>query len=254
MFGPARLAETLEAIPAQVRRVLVRTGRLERRHQALLKIARARGVTVQRAPNRALDRLAAGARHQGAAGEISPIPWLRLPDLLALDPPPDLLLLLDGVEDPRNFGALVRTADGAGVASVLVPARGAAPPSAVAMAASSGTLARMRLVRVRSARSALRVLGPAGLLRVGLSPRARRPWHAHDWTRPTVLVVGAEGRGLGAAVTRECDALLSLPQLGSGRSLNVSVAAGIVLYEAVRQRMLAARRPSPAPQAHRDRG
>ena len=236
VFGPARVEETLQGIPNQVRRVLVRSGRLPSRHQALLKIARARGAPLQRVSNQQLDRIAAGARHQGAACEISPIRWLSLGDVLAADPRPSLLLLLDRIEDPRNFGALVRAADGAGVDSVLVPRRGAAPPSPVAIAASAGALARARLVRVPGAATALRALKAQGYWTVGLTPRATMRWHEFDWTQPAVLAVGSEGRGLGAGVSKECEVLVSLPQLGSVRSLNVSVAAGIVLYEAVRQR------------------
>ena len=240
VFGPARVGETLQAIPHQIRRVLVRTGRLESRHQALLKIARARGAPLQRVSNGHLDRIAAGARHQGAACEVSPIRWLALGEVLAADPRPSLMLLLDRIEDPRNFGALVRAADGAGVDSVLVPRRGAAPPSPVAIAASAGALARARLVRVPGAATALRALKAQGYWTVGLTPRATTPWHDFDWTLPAVLAVGSEGRGLGAGVSKECEVLVSLPQLGSVRSLNVSVAAGIVLYEAVRQRGMAA--------------
>lgn len=249
VFGPARVAETLQTIPEQVRRVLLRTGRLEPRHQALLKISRARGVPVHRFPNDRLDRLAArlageaprGAaapslRHQGAAAEVSPVRWGTLPDLLASDPPPDLLLLLDRIEDPRNFGALVRTADGAGVDAVLVPRRGAAPPSPAAVAASAGSLASARLVRVSGAGAALLALRRAGFWTVGLTPKGTAPWHEFDWTQPVALVVGSEGRGLRPGVSARCDLLLSLPQAGSARSLNVSVAAGIALYEAVRQR------------------
>ena len=252
VFGPARMAETLQTIPEQVRRVLLRTGRLEPRHQALLKIARARGVPVHRLPNDRLDRLAArlagetpgGAagpplRHQGAAAEVSPVRWGTLPDLLASDPTPDLLLLLDRIEDPRNFGALVRTADGAGVDAVLVPRRGAAPPSPVAVAASAGSLASARLVRVSGAGAALLALRRAGYWTVGLTPKGAAPWHEFDWTQPVALVVGSEGRGLRPGVSARCDLLLSLPQAGSARSLNVSVAAGIALYEAVRQRAAA---------------
>lgn len=249
VFGPARVAETLQTVPEQVRRVLLRTGRPEPRHQALLKISRARGVPVHRLPNDRLDRLAArlagetsgGAaapplRHQGAAAEVSPVRWGTLPDLLAADPPPDLLLLLDRIEDPRNFGALVRTADGAGVDAVLVPRRGAAPPSPAAVAASAGSLASARLVRVSGAGAALLALRRAGFWTVGLTPKGTAPWHEFDWTQPVALVVGSEGRGLRPGVSARCDLLLSLPQAGSARSLNVSVAAGIALYEAVRQR------------------
>ena len=236
VFGPARVEETLQAIPNQVRRVLVRTGRLPGGHQALLKIARARGVPLQRVPNQVLDGIAAGARHQGAACEVSPVRWLALGELLALDPKPSRLLLLDRIEDPRNFGALVRAADGAGVDAVLVPRRRAAPPSPVAVAASAGAIARARLVRIPGAAGALRALRAHGYWTVGLTPRAKLRWYEFDWTQPTVLVVGSEGRGLAAGVSKECEVLVSLPQLGSVRSLNVSVAAGIVLYETVRQR------------------
>lgn len=246
VFGPARVEETLQGIPNQVRRVLVRTGRLESRHQALLKIARARGAPLQRVPNQHLDRIAAGARHQGAACEVSPVRWLALGEVLSLDPKPSRLLLLDRIEDPRNFGALVRAADGAGVDAVLVPRRGAAPPSPVAIAASAGAIARARLVRIPGAASALRALRAHGYWTVGLTPRAKVRWYEFDWTQPTVLVVGSEGRGLAAGVSKECEVLISLPQLGSVRSLNVSVATGIVLYESVRQAAVRASEPGAA--------
>lgn len=251
VFGPARVEETLQSIPNQVRRLLVRTGPLQSRHQALLKISRARGVPLQRVPNRYLDRIAAGARHQGAGCEVSPVEWLALGDVLSMDPKPSRLLLLDRIEDPRNFGALVRAADGAGVDAVLVPRRGAAPPSSAAIAASAGAIARARLVRIPGAASALRALRAHGYWTVGLTPRGRVRWHEFDWTQPTVLVVGSEGRGLAAGVSKECEVLVSLPQLGSVRSLNVSVAAGIVLYETVRQRGLdrAAEESAPEPGA-----
>ena len=246
VFGPARVEETLQGVPNQVRRVLVRTGPLQSRHQALLKIARARGAPLQRVPNQHLDRIAAGARHQGAACEVSPVRWLALGEVLAMDPKPSRLLLLDRIEDPRNFGALVRAADGAGVDAVLVPRRGAAPPSPVAIAASAGAIARARLVRIPGAASALRALRAHGYWTVGLTPRAKVRWYEFDWTQPTVLVVGSEGRGLAAGVSKECEVLVSLPQLGSVRSLNVSVAAGIVLYETVRQQAVRASQPGAA--------
>ena len=248
VFGPARVEETLQGIPNQVRRVLVRTGRLESRHQALLKIARARGAPLQRVPNQHLDRIAAGARHQGAACEVSPVRWLALGEVLSMDPKPRRLLLLDRIEDPRNFGALVRAADGAGVGvdAVLVPRRGAAPPSPVAIAASAGAIARARLVRIPGAASALRALKARGYWTVGLTPRAKARWYEFDWTQPSVLVVGSEGRGLAAGVSKECEVLVSLPQLGSVRSLNVSVATGIVLYETLRQEAARASQPGAA--------
>ena len=236
VFGPARVQEVLQARPHQIRRILLRTGRLEHRHRVVLRTARARGAPVHRVPNRQLDRIAGEARHQGAACEVSPIRWLDLGEVISGTPRPNLLLLADRIEDPRNFGALVRAADGAGVDAVLVPRRGAAPPSAAAIAASAGALAQVRLARVPGAATALRALRSAGFWTVGLTPRADRRWHDFDWTQPAVLAVGSEGRGLRAGVSKECEVLLSLPQLGGTRSLNVSVATGIVLYEAVRQR------------------
>lgn len=239
VFGPARVEEALRTIPSRIRRVILRTGRLERRHQVVLQLARIRGIPVQRVPNQYLERLAVGARHQGAAAEISAVRWRSLAEVIGVDPKPRLLLLADRVEDPRNFGALVRAADGAGADAVLVPRRGAAPPSPAAISASAGALVRATLVRVPGAAAALRALREAGYWTVGLTPRAETPWYAFDWTQPSVLVVGSEGRGLRAGVAKECEATLSLPQLGAVRSLNVAVAAGIVLYEAVRQRELA---------------
>ncbi len=236
VFGPARVEEILQGSSSQVRRLLVRTGRLERRHEVLLKIARARGVPVARVPNERLGRLAGAVRHQGAGCEVSPIRWRTLRDVLDLDPAPTLLLVLDRIEDPRNFGALVRVADGAGVDAVLAPRRGAAPPSPAAISASAGAIARMRLARAPGTAMALRAFRAAGIWTVGLTPKAATPWHAFDWTQRAALVVGSEGRGQRPGVTAECDTLLSLPQLGAARSLNVSVAAGIVLYEALRQR------------------
>ena len=236
VFGPARVEETLQGIPNQVRRVLVRTGRLESRHQALLKIARARGAPLQRVPNQVLDRISEGARHQGAACEVSPVRWLALGDVLSLDPKPSRLLLLDRIEDPRNFGALVRAADGAGVDAVLVPRPRRGPPFARRHRGVGGGH-RPRPAGSDPGRRE-RPAGAPGARVLDRGPHAagEGPLVRLRLDQPTVLVVGSEGRGLAAGVSKECEVLVSLPQLGSVRSLNVSVAAGIVLYEGVRQR------------------
>jgi 23S rRNA (guanosine2251-2'-O)-methyltransferase len=142
------------------------------------------------------------------------------------------------VEDPRNLGAVARAADGAGVHGIVVPERKTAPPSEVAIAASAGALFHTRMARVRNLSDALSELKQKGLWIVGLSPDAEESWYRFDYTVPIAVVLGSEGRGLRRRVAATCDALVCLPQLGKVASLNISVAAGIVLYEVVRQRRL----------------
>ncbi len=230
--------EALRADPGRIRKVILVEGRLDRRAQEIVDMARSQGIPVYRDKARVLDQIASGAHHQGVAAELSGISWWSLDDLLAGAPAPALLLALDGVEDPRNFGAVVRAADGAGAHGIIVPKRRAAPPSDVAIAASAGALLHTRLARVTNLSDALGKAKKQNIWTVGLSPSAKTPWFGFDYTSPVMLVLGAEGRGLRPRVATTCDQLVCLPQLGRVESLNISVAAGIVLYEVVRQRLL----------------
>lgn len=238
--GIHAVREALRTSPETIRRIVVaeERARSEGPLREIVARAKAAGIPVTREPRARLARHGADAPRGGVLAEVSSVPFRSVEDVVDDLPSPALLLALDGVEDPRNLGAVARVVDGAGAHGLLVPERNTAPPSDVAVAASAGALLHVPLVRMRNVTSALERLKERGLWAVGLDPEASRPWYEFDFTEPVVIVVGSEGRGLRPRVRRACDELVSLPQLGSAASLNLSVACGIVLYEAVRQRRL----------------
>ncbi len=213
------------------------------RHDArlaqLLAAARAAGVPVRLEPAVALDRLAQGERHQGVVALAAAKATLALEDLLA-DAPQKLLLACDGIEDPHNLGAILRTACGAGVDGVLLPERRSAGLTAAVERVSAGALEHVRVTQVTNLARALEACKAAGFWVAGLEGEAATPLWQHDFRPPTVLVVGAEERGLHALTRKLCDARLRIPLAPGVASLNASVAAGIALFEIVRQRSLGA--------------
>ncbi len=226
----------LEALRAgTVSRLWVRAGAGARVARLVARAARA-GVAVRHADAAELDRLAAGGPHQGVAAEVDRPPRRTLDDLLRDAGAVPLLVVLDGIEDPRNVGAVARTAEAAGVDGLIHQTRRSAPLGATAARASAGALAHLRVAAVVNISRALEELRRAGVWTVGLAEDAERPYHSLDLTAPTALVIGAEGSGLRRLVRQRCDWLVSIPMRGRVSSLNVSVAAGIALFEAVRQR------------------
>ena len=229
------MREALEAAPRRVRKIVLAEGKLDPRTREIAALARTHGIPVYREPRERLARF--GGQHQGVVAELTGFEWRELDDLLNEAPKPEFFLALDQIEDPRNLGAVLRTADGAGVHGIVVPERRTAPPSEVAASASAGALFHAPMARVSNLSDALALLKQRGLWVVGLAPEAQKPWFSFDFTSPVALVVGSEGRGLRPRVASHCDVLVCLPQRGKVQSLNLSVAAGIVLYEVVRQRM-----------------
>ena len=226
----------LEALRAgSVSRLWVRAEAGARVARLVARAARA-GVAVRRADAAELDRLAAGGLHQGVAAEVDSAPRRTLDDLLRDAGAVPLLVVLDGIEDPRNVGAVARTAEAAGVDGLIHQTRRSAALGATAARASAGALAHLRVAAVVNISRALEELRRAGVWTVGLAEDAERPYHSLDLTAPTALVIGAEGSGLRRLVRQRCDWLVSIPMRGRVSSLNVSVAAGIALFEAVRQR------------------
>jgi 23S rRNA (guanosine2251-2'-O)-methyltransferase len=218
--------------------VVLVEGRSDARAREILQLARSKGVPLYREKPRVLDRITKGANHQGIVADIAAIPLWSVEELLATTPSSALLLALDRIEDPRNFGSVARTADSAGVHGILVPKRRSAPPSDVAISASAGALLHARVARVTNLTAGLERVKERNIWVVGLAPDAPTPWYDFDYTVPVLLVLGSEGRGLGRRVAETCDQLVSLPQFGRVESLNVAVATGIVLYEALRQRLV----------------
>jgi 23S rRNA (guanosine2251-2'-O)-methyltransferase len=183
------------------------------------------------------ERVAALARgvHQGVVAELKPRTFLTLRQLL--ESSPDLLVALDGIEDPQNLGAILRSAEAAGAGGVILPERRSAPLSSAAVKASSGASEHLRLCRVPGVAGALQELRRAALWCVALDTEGELlPWE-FDLTQPVCLVVGGEGRGLHRLVRERCDVRLRLPMLGKVRSLNASAAAAALLYETSRQRL-----------------
>lgn len=231
------LNPVLEALRAgRVRRLRV-GGRADRRVQEVLALAQAEGIPVDRVDDRTLEREARGGVHQGVIAELEPPQEFSVAELVrAAAPGAPLLVVLDGIEDPHNVGALLRTADAAGCHGVVRQTRHAARLDGTAMKASAGAAAHVSIATVVNIARAVEELKALGVWTVGLAADAGERYYDADLTLPTAMVVGAEGAGLRRLVRERCDRLISIPMQGTVASLNVSVAAGIVLFEAVRQR------------------
>ena len=227
----------LEALKAgRVTRVRV-TARGDRRMDEILALAKRHGVTVDRVDPPLLDRLAKGGVHQGVVAEAEQARDYSIAELLApSSPAAPLVVVLDGIEDPHNVGAILRTCDAAGVSGVIRQERHSAALDGVVGKASAGALAHIRVATVVNIARAVEELKEAHVWTIGLAGEAADLYTEVDWTLPSAVVLGAEGTGLRRLVRERCDRLIRIPMLGRVDSLNVSVAAGVVLYEVVRQR------------------
>ena len=207
---------------------------------SLLDRARELRVPVDIVDRMVLDRLSRGGVHQNVAAHLAALPAYTIDEILAeardagRQP---LLVVLDGIEDPHNVGAIIRTADAAGVDGIIRQGRHAAPLGGAVAKASAGAVSRVRIATVVNISRALEELKDAGVWTVGLDGRATERYDQVDYSIPTAFVFGAEGSGLRRLVGEHCDRLVKIPMHGEAESLNVSVAAGIALFEAVRQRM-----------------
>ncbi len=222
-----------------VRCLMVVQGRDDRRVRELLDMAAVLGVAVEEVSRAEIERLAGRERHQGVLAYIRSVPTLDFNELLDLldnlEQPP-LLLVLDGVQDPHNLGACLRSADAAGVHAVLVPKDRAVGLTPVAVKAACGAASTIPLVVVTNLARALEQLQARGIWVTGFAGETDALLYDADFSGPCALVLGNEGDGLRRLTRESCDYLVKIPMLGRVESLNVSVAAGIALFEAVRQR------------------
>jgi 23S rRNA (guanosine2251-2'-O)-methyltransferase len=233
IYGINPILEALRAGRVDEVRVTERAGG---RLDALVEAARQRGVAVRRVAPSELDRAAGGGVHQGVVANLRPSPVTTLEGLLERLAGPALLVVLDGIEDPHNVGAIIRTVDAAGAHGVVRQSRRAAPLGGAAAKASAGAVAHVPVAEVVNIARALEELKNAGVWTVGLAAEAEAEYDQVDYTLPTAFVLGAEGVGLRRLVRDRCDWLVRIPTAGHVQSLNVSVAAGVALFEAVRQR------------------
>jgi 23S rRNA (guanosine2251-2'-O)-methyltransferase len=238
VYGLHAVAAVVAGDPGRVRVIYVQRGRQDQRIAELLAAAREAGIRVEAADRTWLDRRAEGS-HQGVLAEcqaLAPIDErafeARWPELRR----PRLLLVLDGITDPRNLGACLRSANAAGVQAVLLPRRRSAPLSDVALKTAAGGAEGLLLVAVSNLARRLDWLKGQGVWVIGADGAAPRAYDTVDFTRDCAIVLGGEARGMRALTARLCDELVSIPMRGTVASLNVSVAAGILLFEAMRQR------------------
>jgi 23S rRNA (guanosine2251-2'-O)-methyltransferase len=231
----------LERHSQRVLSVLIAERRDDPRARAIEELAQRARRPLQRVSAEALQHRLGDVSHQGVAAEIESLrPWTE-DDLIAAlaTARAPIILALDGVQDPHNLGACLRTADACGVLALIVPRDRAAPLNATARKSASGAAETTPVVTVTNLARTLSLLKEAGLWIVGADADATQTAAQVDLTGPRVLVMGAEGRGLRALTRRHCDWLARLPSRGAVESLNVSVAAGMLLYEALRQREMA---------------
>lgn len=237
LYGFHAVREALRAGSRPLLRILV--SRQDRQSAELFRLARAAQVPVHVEPKRSLDRLVAAGKHQGIIGLVASKSFAEPEAMLASargrgEAP--FLLILDGVEDPRNLGAVLRTAEAAGVHGVVIPERRSVGLTATVAKAAAGALEHLPVGRVRNISYLIESLQAEGLWIYALTPAARKSYTALDFRGPVALVLGGEGRGVRPGVLQKCDESASIPMLGRVESLNVSVAAAILMYEVVRQR------------------
>ncbi len=241
LYGVNPVVEALRAdrLPDQI---TIAEGTRDQRLRELIELARQRGVPVRHARRAELDREAANTHHQGVIARIAAPEYADGEDLLEAlaarvgTQPEPLALILDGIEDPRNLGAILRTAECAGAAGVFIPERRAVGLNETVAKASAGAVEYLPVARVTNLSVLIRQLKERNVWVIGAAGDATMTYSDWDWTRPSAIALGAEGSGLHRLVRENCDALVRIPVLGKIESLNVSVAAGIILYEALRQR------------------
>jgi len=241
VYGVHAVAALLAQRPASIKKLLLASGAKNAQLDGLVEKTVAAGIAVQTVPRAELDALAPGARHQGviavARAASSERNERTLPEFLAALSEPALLLVLDGVQDPHNLGACLRTADAAGVHALIMPRDRAAGITPVVRKVACGAVESMPVFTVTNLARTLRVLRDAGIWIYGASGDAGEGLFSSDLQGPVALVLGSEGKGLRRLTREHCDHLLAIPMAGQVESLNVSVAAGVLLFEARRQRM-----------------
>ncbi|MBI2679149.1 MAG: 23S rRNA (guanosine(2251)-2'-O)-methyltransferase RlmB [Candidatus Koribacter versatilis] len=241
IFGIHSVTEALKARARNFDHVEVAKDRHDPKIQRIIDDCRVSSIPVRFVPRESLDRLARSANHQGVVAVTSSKKYSQVEDFIASKRGPwSFLVVLDGVEDPHNLGAVIRAADGAGADGIIIPERRAVHVTGTVAKASAGASEHMPLAKVTNISRTLEDLKDENIWIVGLDERGTQTYDQVDYKMDCALVFGAEGKGLHEHVRKHCDFLVNIPMAGSVSSLNVSVASGIVMYEVVRQRSAAA--------------
>jgi 23S rRNA (guanosine2251-2'-O)-methyltransferase len=242
LFGRRPVLEILSG-KTPIQRILVAKEAHGYLLDRIFKCARERGVHVLRVPRQQIEALFPGKVHQGVVAEISAHsePTYNLEECLEEIhklPYPPFLLILDGIEDPHNLGALVRTANATGVQGIIIPKHRAAGITPVVAKTSAGAITSTPIIRIANLVQTCLILKKKGFWIIGTDLAGKELWYQVDFTCPIALVLGSEGKGISRLLREECDFIVRLPMLGKVKSLNVSVTGGILMYEMLRQRMI----------------
>ena len=236
IYGINPVSEALRSDRCRITEVWVAEGRSFKGLEGIISMVESKGVPLRRVGRSQLDSITKNALHQGVVGSIEQFAYADLDAVLQQDQGEPFLLVLDGIEDPRNLGALIRTADACGVWGVIIPKDRAVGITPAVAKSSAGALFHIPVVRVTNIATTLRQIKEKRIWVVGAAAEAQTDLFHHDLTIPLAVVIGGEGRGVRPLVKRECDLLVSIPMRGNVNSLNASVAGSIILYEVIRQR------------------
>ena len=247
IYGIHTVAEALKA--RRVSRLVHERG-AGPRVDAIIARAQELRIPIETVDRRVLEKMTRGGVHQGVAADLQPMPAYTVDELVQDATGPVLLVVLDGIEDPQNVGAILRSADAAGVTGVVRQARHSAPLDGATAKASAGAVNHVRIATVVNISRTLEELKQMGVWSVGFDAAGQERYDEVDYTLPTALVLGAEGSGLRRLVRETCDRVVSIPMAGAVESLNVSVTAGVGLFEAARQRRAVAPAPGKSPERH----
>ena len=223
----------------KIGKIFILENRRDKRIEELIYLARKKGVYVQYADKSQLDRMSAGVNHQGVIALVESYNYAQLDEVLQLardrgEAP--FILILDGLEDPQNLGSIIRTAECAGVHGIVIPRHGSAEVSQSVVRASAGAVEHVLLVRETNLVNTIKHLKDQGLWVVGSDMEAKNDYFSTSFPSPLALVIGSEGKGIRRLVKENCDILVKIPMHGKLNSLNASVAAALLIYEALRQR------------------
>jgi 23S rRNA (guanosine2251-2'-O)-methyltransferase len=242
VYGVHAVAGLIASQPGSLVQLIVAAGKTDPRIASLVALAESAAIPVTTLPRRELDRMFPGGRHQGVVATVTTgtrqLDEKHLPVFLESLREPAFLLVLDGVQDPHNLGACLRTADAAGVHAVILPRDRAAGITPVVHKVASGAVQSVPVFTVTNLARALRQLKELGIWIFGASDAAEQQLYSTDLSGPAAFVLGSEGKGLRRLTRELCDYLIAIPMAGRVESLNVSVAAGVLLFEARRQRAL----------------
>ena len=239
VFGVNPVVEILRASPDEVAEIVLADGPLRSTLRSIDAEARRLGVKVTYANQKILNRLAANDKHQGVVAKVAPYAYSPLSDLFLEDSSvasADWILILDGLTDPRNFGALLRTAEAVGIRGVVIPKDRSVDVTPTVAKVSAGAVHHLKICRVTNLRRAMVTLKEHGYWLVGLDDHAPEQIYDRVYQDRLGIVLGSEGRGIRPLILRECDYRVSIPMLGKLSSLNVAVAGGVFLYEILRQK------------------